>query len=95
MIASRYGAFPVTRETGGLYDSIKNYWEEGKTIHGNGFTFADYSSELLLDAIRRAETVWYDAPKRRRLIAKIMDTDFSWQNSARQYEEMYNWLIGE
>ena len=93
MIASRYGAFPVTRETGGLYDSIKNYWEEGKTIHGNGFTFADYSSELLLDAIRRAETVWYDAPKRRRLIAKIMDTDFSWQNSGVKYLEMYHKVL--
>ena len=93
MIASRYGAFPVTRETGGLYDSIKNYWEEGKTLHGNGFTFADYNSGALLDAIRRAEAVWNDAPLRRKLIAKIMNTDFSWQNSGGKYLEMYDKLL--
>ena len=93
MIASRYGAIPVTRETGGLYDSIKGYWEEGKTIHGNGFTFAGYSSAELLDAIRRAEAVWYDAPRRRRLIAKIMNTDFSWQNSGEKYLDMYRQVL--
>ena len=47
MIASRYGAIPVVRETGGLYDSIKPYWEEKKKMHGNGFTFANYSAEEL------------------------------------------------
>ena len=93
MIASRYGAFPVTRETGGLYDSIKGYWEDGKTIHGNGFTFAGYSSEELLDAIRRAEEVWYDAARRRKLIAKIMNTDFSWQSSGGKYLEMYERVL--
>ncbi|MBQ8341167.1 MAG: glycogen synthase, partial [Clostridia bacterium] len=44
MIASRYGAIPVVRETGGLFDSIKAYWEQGKRLRGNGFTFANYSA---------------------------------------------------
>ena len=30
-----------------------------------------------------------------RLVDRAMAADFSWNNSARQYEEMYNWLIGE
>lgn len=38
MIASRYGAVPVTRETGGLYDSIKGYWEDENGMHGNGLS---------------------------------------------------------
>ncbi len=95
MIASRYGAIPVTRETGGLYDSIKGYWEEGKTIHGNGFTFAGYSAWELLDAIHRAEAVWYDAARRRKLIAKIMETDFSWAASGAKYIEMYEAVLSK
>ena len=29
------------------------------------------------------------------MVDRAMAKDFSWHNSARQYEEMYNWLIGE
>lgn len=51
MIAMRYGALPVVRETGGLKDSVIPYNEY--TGEGNGFSFANYSDRELLDAIRR------------------------------------------
>ena len=92
MIASRYGAIPVTRETGGLYDSIKGYWEEGDTIHGNGFTFANYSSAELAERTCAALTLYADADKRARLVKKIMETDFSWNVSALRYLELYSSL---
>ena len=89
MIASRYGAIPVTRETGGLYDSIKGYWEEKDKINGNGFTFANYRAEELADRTRAAVALWNDEAKRQKLIGKIMRTDFSWGSSAIKYLEMY------
>ncbi len=89
MIASRYGAIPVTRETGGLYDSIKGYWEENGEIHGNGFTFANYRADELADRTRAALELWRDESKRNRLIDRIMNTDFSWKGSAIKYLEMY------
>ena len=92
MIASRYGAIPVTRETGGLYDSIKGYWEHDGVIEGNGFTFANYSADELCDRTRAAVTLWQDEAKRRRLVQKIMRTDFSWKNSALQYLDLYGQL---
>lgn len=92
MIASRYGAIPVTRETGGLYDSIKSYWEEGDTIHGNGFTFAGYNSYELLDRINASLELYANKDKREALIKKIMNTDFSWKISAEKYLGMYNEL---
>ena len=90
MIASRYGSIPVTRETGGLYDSIKGYWvdEKGK-IQGNGFTFANYSSEELLDRIYAALALVNDPDKRKAMVSKVMRTDFSWSVSADRYLEMY------
>ena len=92
MIASRYGAIPVTRETGGLYDSIKGYWEHDGVIEGNGFTFANYNADELLDRTRAAVNLWQDEAKRRKLMQKIMRTDFSWKNSALQYLDLYGQL---
>lgn len=93
MIASRYGAIPVVRETGGLYDSIKGYWEENGEIRGNGFTFANYSSTELYDRTDAALAVWWDAEKRSKLVEKIMTADFSWKISAEKYMEMYSWIV--
>ena len=92
MIASRYGAIPVTRETGGLYDSIKPYWEENGEIHGNGFTFAAYRADVLEDRTVAALELWRDETKRDRLVKRIMTTDFSWKGSAQKYLEMYESL---
>ena len=92
MIASRYGAIPVVRETGGLYDSIKPYYEIDGKMMGNGFTFADYNPYVLADRISAAIDLWCDEAKRVKFAGKIMRTDFSWQSSALKYMEMYNSL---
>ena len=89
MIASRYGAIPVTRETGGLYDSIKGYWEDGDQIKGNGFTFANYSAAELSERTGAALALYRDEARRYALIQKIMTTDFSWRVSARSYLRLY------
>lgn len=93
MIASRYGAIPVVRETGGLYDSIKGYWEKDGELLGNGFTFANYSSSELYDRICAAVQLWREDEKRDRFTKKIMNTDFSWSVSAKRYLEMYREII--
>jgi len=89
MIASRYGAIPVVRETGGLFDSIKPYYEEKGVLHGNGFTFADYSADVLFERAAAAVDLWNDKDRRDKLISKIMRTDFSWGQSAQGYMQMY------
>ena len=46
--------------------------------------------------IRYAERIFYDKKREwNKMVDRAMAKDFSWGNSARQYEEMYNWLIGE
>lgn len=92
MIASRYGAIPVVRETGGLYDSIKPYWTDEKGIHGNGFTFANYRAEELCERTEAAIALWRDPAARRKLLSRIMQTDFSWNSSAKQYLDLYRGL---
>ncbi len=89
MIASRYGAIPVVRETGGLYDSIKPFWMDGNKLMGNGFTFANYSSAELKERTEAAIALWNDESLRKKLVRKIMQTDFSWNTSAQTYLQMY------
>ncbi len=93
MIASRYGAIPVVRETGGLYDSIKGYWEKDGELMGNGFTFAGYSAAELFDRINAAVELWHNKEKRDRFVQKIMNVDFSWSVSAKSYFDMYNSIL--
>lgn len=92
MIASRYGAVPVVRETGGLADSIKGYWVDGGEIKGNGFTFANYSPAELADRINAAIELYADKAQNKKFVSKIMGTDFSWTVSAEKYMEMFNSL---
>jgi starch synthase len=89
MIASRYGAVPVVRETGGLYDSIKPYWEKDGEMLGNGFTFANYSGKELHERTCAAIALYADRTKWKKLVSKVMRTDFSWGASADKYLEMY------
>lgn len=90
MIASAYGAVPVVRETGGLYDSIKSYNEY--TGEGNGFTFTNYNAHDMLYTIRRALDYYKDKAFWADFTKKVMETDFSWSASAGEYLAMYNSL---
>ncbi|MBQ8474119.1 MAG: glycogen synthase GlgA [Clostridia bacterium] len=92
MIASSYGTVPVTRETGGLYDSIKNYSVEKGVTTGNGLTFAEYSSNALYAKIEDAMKLYRDQTEFRKLQQKIMKIDFSWGLSAEKYTELYETL---
>lgn len=94
MIASRYGAIPVVRETGGLYDSIKPYIENGDgTFIGDGFTFANYNAHDMMFTLRLAINLYRDKEKREQLVKKIMRRDFSWNVSAVKYINIYNELL--
>ena len=93
MIASRYGAIPVVRETGGLYDSIKPFWMDKKTMRGNGFTFADYSADVLRRVTESAIDLYHNPELCKKLVSKIMRTDFSWKASAEQYVALYEGML--
>lgn len=89
MIASRYGSIPVVRETGGLYDTIVDYTNEG-----NGFSFKEYSKDALLNKVKEAVYMFEnDKESFTKLIEKSMNKDFSWQASSKEYINMYNELL--
>ena len=93
LIAMRYGTVPIVRETGGLKDTVEPYNEY--TGDGNGFTFDQYRADLLLDAIRRAERVYFeDRASWDAIVARDMEKDVSWDHSADLYLRLYEELRG-
>jgi starch synthase len=86
LIAMRYGSVPVVRATGGLADTVR----AGVT----GFTFANYSAEDFWNALREALHIYrVDSESWRALQRKGMGGDYSWETSARAYQQLYEWAI--
>ena len=86
--AMHYGTLPIVRETGGLKDTVEPY----NTFNGegNGFTFDRYDAGLLLDAINRAKTLYFTNRYHwDEVVQRDMAKDVSWENSARQYKDLY------
>ena len=85
--AMHYGTAPIVRETGGLKDTVEPFNVYENT--GNGFTFDRYDAALLLDAINRAKSCYADKALWNDMILRNMDKDVSWENSAKQYRDLY------
>lgn len=82
MIAMRYGAVPLVRETGGLVDTV----EQGK----NGFSFGPPTAEAIWDSLDHALTVWKDKPAEWQMLVKNgMEENFSWERPAKAYLQLY------
>lgn len=89
LIAMRYGSLPIVRETGGLKDTVQAYNEQ--TGEGNGFNFTNYNAHDLLYTVQRAVRL-YEAGEEgpwTSIVSRAMRADFSWQQSATKYKELY------
>lgn len=88
LIAMHYGTIPIVRETGGLKDTVEPY--NMYTNTGNGFTFDRYDAGLLLDAINRAKSLYFlNRWCWDEMVQRDMDKNLSWENSAKQYKDLY------
>lgn len=92
LIAMRYGSVPVVRETGGLKDTVVPYnCFDGS---GTGFSFANYNGDEMLGIINYAKKVYYEDRKAwDEIIKHGMTADYSWNTSARKYEQLYDRVI--
>ena len=85
----RYGTVPIVRETGGLKDTVEPYNEYGSK--GTGFSFSNYNAHEMLNTIRYAKDVYYNRKREwNKIIDRGMAMDFSWKNSAKKYEQLYD-----
>ena len=87
LIAMRYGSIPIVRETGGLKDTVPAFNPAEKT--GRGFTFKTYNAYDMLDAIRRAVSVYENKEEWNACVKNAMSGDYSWKASAKKYIDLY------
>jgi len=93
LMSLRYGTVPIVRETGGLKDTVEPYNEFEST--GTGFSFTNYNAHEMLGTIYYAEKIFYEKKREwNKIVDRAMAADFSWNVSAKKYQEMYDWLIG-
>ena len=92
MIAMRYGALPVVRQTGGLADSVEPY--NKYTGAGTGFGFLRFDGGELYGTVMEACRVFReDKAAWTRLQEQAMAQDFGWRVSAKKYRELYRSLF--
>jgi starch synthase len=86
LIAMRYGSVPVVRATGGLADTVRD--------SVTGFTFSNYAADDFWNALHGALHIYRVDPESWRAIQRRgMTSDFSWETSARSYQQLYEWAI--
>jgi starch synthase len=89
MMAMRYGALPLVRDTGGLADTVDNY-DNLDGERGSGFLFLWEEPEAVFGTLQWALKTYTQGPDAwRNMQRNAMQKDFSWDNSARQYIDLY------
>lgn len=96
MYALRYGSVPVVRAVGGLMDTVRDF--AGNNPWGmwdTGFKFSQFQPKALVLALRRAVEL-YARPDAFLAMARAgMSEDFSWDNSARRYLDVFTRVLNE
>jgi starch synthase len=91
MYACRYGTIPIVRSIGGLRDSIPDIGEPNG--QGRGIRFDNFTLEDAMLAVYRATEVYRDKEALKAIRKRIMAVDFSWENSAGTYMEIYKQVM--
>lgn len=89
MIACSYGAVPIVRSVGGLYDTIKPYGTDG----ANGFRFDNYNAHEMLFTVKEAVELYKNKDEWNKLSKSAKRSRFTWDNSAKEYISIYTNLL--
>jgi starch synthase len=95
MMAMRYGALPLVRDTGGLADTVENF-DHQEGAYGTGFVFQLAEPAAVLGTLRWALDTYHTKPQAwKRMQKRAMLQDLSWEKSARAYSTLYRKALGQ
>ncbi len=93
MIAMRYGALPLVRETGGLADTVTNF-DNKNADNGTGFVFQAEDADAVFHSLVWAIETYRNNPTAwKRMQERAMRVDFSWERSASEYIALYDKIV--
>ncbi|GAB5552319.1 MAG: glycogen synthase GlgA [Saprospiraceae bacterium] len=90
MYAMRYGTIPIVRSIGGLKDTVVDL--EESAAEGRGIRFNNFNLEESHHAVLRAGQIFQHKPVLNEIRKRIMQLDFSWNQSAENYLNIYKQL---
>lgn len=93
LYALRYGTLPLVRRVGGLADTVVDATPDNiKSDRATGFAFDDPSRHALSLRIREACMLYQDQAQWKQIQQRGMAQNFSWDDSAVNYEALYRSL---
>jgi starch synthase len=85
LYALRYGTVPMVRNTGGLKDTVIDIGD-----NGYGFKFNEATVQDMIHTIGRGIDLYYNqSGELQKIRKKMMELNFSWENSAQKYLDLY------
>lgn len=91
MYSQRYGTPPIVHRVGGLADTVVDASHQAlKDRTATGLVFHEASSGALIEAVKRALMIYADPPRYQQMQEVGMAQDFSWNRSARAYQQLYD-----
>lgn len=91
LIALRYGSIPIVSETGSLKDTIQPF--DVNTGEGNGFKFTGYKLRDMIEVTKKAINMFYNKELWYKIIKNAMKTNYGWDKTAKQYYNLYEFLL--
>jgi starch synthase len=88
MYSMRFGTIPVVRYTGGLEDTVREFYSSSET--GTGFGFYDYEDCSFYKALTKS--IFYFKNNKsdwEKIFENCIQQDFSYEKTASQYKELY------
>ncbi len=91
----RYGSLPVVHAVGGLADSVVDASEANlRSDRATGFSFISSTEAALHAALHRAQRLYADAERWQQVMRRAMAQDFSWDEAAARYVELFRSVTG-
>ncbi|MGF1675601.1 MAG: glycosyltransferase, partial [Rivularia sp. (in: cyanobacteria)] len=92
MIGLKYGTVPIVRAVGGLVNTVfdRDYDSTKPPEKRNGYVFNDMDYHAVEFAMERALWLWYNEKDQYRMLVKQgMEYDYSWNQPASDYLDVY------
>jgi starch synthase len=95
MYAQAYATLPIVHETGGLKDSVRGLWDEGRDrTTATGFMFAHFNENSFKERVYQALEVYHKKKDLyRQMQLNCLNTNNYWPQAIDEYERHIDWTL--
>lgn len=89
-----YGTLPIIRETGGLKDTVVGLDKDTGSGSATGISFVSPDSDSCYHGLKQAISLYTEShPLYLEIQQRGMEQRFTWEKSAKKYEELYGEML--